>query len=71
MNPNEEQDMNHQVAKRYLRIPEASREYNISIALLRKLIFQGRIASVRPAGARVVLISRDALEELMSQGRRP
>ena len=63
--------MSHQVLKRYLRIPEASREYNISIALLRKLVFKGRIASIRPAGARVVLISREALEKLMSQGRRP
>ena len=63
--------MNHQVLTRYLRIPEASREYNISIALLRKLILEGRIASVRPAGARVVLISREAPEEMMSQGRRP
>ena len=62
--------MSHEVLGRYLRVPEASREYNISIALLRKLILQGRIKTVRPGGARVVLIPREALDQLMTEGKR-
>ena len=54
--------------KRYLRIREASDEYNVSVPLLRKLIAKGRVAAVRPAGARVVLIARESLEQLMAVG---
>ena len=56
--------------KDYLRIPEASAEYNISEPLLRKLILEGRITTIRPAGARVVLIPRTALDELMNGSKR-
>ncbi len=58
----------HEHAKRYLRVQEASTEFNLSVPLLRKLIAKGRIAAVRPAGARVVLIGRESLEALMASG---
>jgi excisionase family DNA binding protein len=56
--------------KRYLRITEANEEYNLKESLLRKLIFQGKIETIRPAGTRVVLIPREALDRMMSEGRR-
>lgn len=56
--------------KTYLRIPEATAEYGISRPLLRKLIRDGRLPSIRPAGARVVLIHREDLERLMDEGRK-
>jgi len=59
----------HSNPKRYLRITEASDEYNLSMPLLRKLIGKGRIRTVRPAGARVVLIPRQALDEMMNAGK--
>jgi excisionase family DNA binding protein len=59
----------HSNPKRYLRISEASDEYNLSMPLLRKLIGKGRIRTVRPAGARVVLIPRQALDEMMKEGK--
>lgn len=62
--------MNKQLSsKRYLRVPEASAEYGISIPLIRKLIWKGRLQTIRPAGARVVLIPREALDDLMNEGK--
>ena len=55
--------------KRYLRVPEASAEYGLSIPLLRKLIWKGLLRTIRPAGARVVLIPREALDQLMNEGK--
>jgi excisionase family DNA binding protein len=59
----------HSNPKRYLRITEASDEYNLSMPLLRKLIGKGRIRTVRPGGARVVLIERKDLDDMMQAGR--
>ena len=57
-------------SKYYLRIAQAHNEYNLGIPLLRKLIRKGSIPSVRPAGARIVLIPRRALDELMAESTR-
>ena len=56
--------------KKFLRIPEAKSEYGLGEPLLRKLIRLGRIPSVRPAGARIVLIPREALEKMMADGKK-
>lgn len=54
----------------YLRITEAARTYNLSTSLLRKLIASRRLASVRPAGCRLVLIRRVDLDRLMAESLR-
>ena len=55
--------------KRFLRYPEASEEYNLTIPLLRKLVGMGLLQSVRPAGSRVVLIPREALDAMMKEDK--
>ncbi len=54
----------------YLRIAEAARTYNISASLLRKWIASRRLASIRPAGCRLVLIRRTDLDQLMTESVR-
>ena len=57
-------------SKNYLRVHEAVDEFNLTEPLVRKLIADGRLPSIRPAGARVVLIAREDLERVMQEGKR-